>query len=286
MPSVCGTCDTALVDAGTRLYCPNPECKKRLLHRLEKWIDVLEIRELGVKLIRQLYEKGRVHHIEDLYTLTVEELSEYERMAETSAAKVIRHIMSPRVLSLSAFIAGFDFEGIGELVMDKVTDAGFDTLEKLENASVKDLSEVFGLGEITAKTIADGIAEAKPHIDAVLSHNVISIKVPLSEDEQPLKGYSFCFTGELFSMKRSEAEAKVKALGGSAKPSVTKDLSFLVTNDTKSGSGKNKKANELGIPIINENDFLAILSGSSAIGTFGNETVKKNFTQGNLFTDE
>ncbi len=286
MPSVCGTCDTALVDAGTRLYCPNPECKKRLLHRLEKWIDVLEIRELGVKLIRQLYEKGRVHHIEDLYTLTVEELSEYERMAETSAAKVIRHIMSPRVLSLSAFIAGFDFEGIGELVMDKVTDAGFDTLEKLENASVKDLSEVFGLGEITAKTIADGIAEAKSHIDAVLSHNVISIKVPLSEDEQPLKGYSFCFTGELFSMKRSEAEAKVKALGGSAKPSVTKDLSFLVTNDTKSGSGKNKKANELGIPIINENDFLAILSGSSVIGTFGNETVKKNFTQGDLFSEE
>jgi DNA ligase (NAD+) len=283
MPSVCGTCNTTLIDAGTRLYCPNPDCKKRLLHRLEKWIDVLEIRELGEKLIRQLYEKGRVHHIEDLYTLTVDELAAYERMAETSAAKVIRHIRNPRALSLSAFIAGFDFEGIGETIMDKVAAAGFDTLEKLESASVKDLSEVFGLGEITAKVIVDGIAESKNHIEAVLSHQVISIKLPLSDDEQPLKGKSFCFTGELISIKRNEAEAKVKVLGGAAKSSVTKDLSFLVTNDKDSGSGKNKKANELGIPIINEKEFLAIIDNPSKIDEKKQSKPKGNIVQGDLF---
>jgi DNA ligase (NAD+) len=259
LPATCGTCNTALVDAGTRLYCPNPDCQKRLLHRLEKWVDVLDIRELGEKLIRQLYEKGRVHHIADLYTLTAEELANYERMGETSAAKVIKHIRSPRELPLAAFIKGFDFDSIGETIMDKVAAAGFDTLEKLEKASVEDLSQIFGLGEITAKVIVESFAEAKPHIDAVLAQNIISIKQPLSDDEQPLKGKSFCFTGELLTMKRSEAEAKAKALGGSAKSSVGKDLSYLVTNDKESGSGKNKKAAELGIPIINETEFLALL---------------------------
>lgn len=281
IPRECGTCHTALVDAGTRLYCPNIECKKRLLHRLEKWVGVLDIRELGEKLIRQLYEKDRVHQIEDLYTLTAEELAGYDRMGDASAAKVVRHIMAPRELSLAAFIAGFDFEGVGETIMDKVTDAGFNTLEKLENASVSDLAEVFGLGEITAKTIADGIIEAKPHMDAVLARKVISIKKPPAGDEQPLKGYSFCFTGELLSMKRSEGEAKIKALGGTAKSSVTRDLSFLVTNNPGSGSGKNKKAEELGIPIINEEVLLAIIKDPSKAETFTKPRV--TITQGNLF---
>ncbi|MDE6068363.1 MAG: BRCT domain-containing protein, partial [Treponemataceae bacterium] len=75
-----------------------------------------------------------------------------------------------------------------------------------------------------------------------------------------LAGKSFCFTGELSTMKRAEAESLVKKSGGAVKSSVTKDLSFLVTNDTKSGSDKNAKAAKFGIPIINEKEFLAMLN--------------------------
>ena len=258
-PANCTVCDTDLVDAGTRLYCPNAGCPKRLHHRLEKWVKVLDIRELGEKLIRQLFDKERVRQIADLYTLKPEELAAYDRMGELSAAKVIRHIATPRELSLAVFVAGFDLEGVAETTMEKVSAAGFDTLEKLRNASVEELAEVHGLGEITAGVIVDGIKETAAEMDAVLAACIISIADPPPET-LPLRGLSFCFTGELSSMKRPQAEEKIRALGASAKTSVVKGLSFLVTNDPESGSSKNKKARSLGISIIDEEGFLAILA--------------------------
>ncbi|MDR1444274.1 MAG: NAD-dependent DNA ligase LigA, partial [Treponema sp.] len=218
-PVTCGSCGSALEDGGTRLFCPNTDCPKRLHHRLEKWISVLDIRELGEKLLRQLFNSGRVRHIADLYTLGAEELAEYERMGELSAAKVLRHIRSPRELSLAAFIAGFDFEGVAELIMDRVVLAGFDTLEKLRSAAAADLAAVYGLGDITARTISEGLTECAAEIDAVLAAGVISIAPPAAAETQPFRGLGFCFTGELSLMKRSRAEEKVKALGGSVKSS-------------------------------------------------------------------
>jgi DNA ligase (NAD+) len=259
-PVSCSVCGAALVDAGTRLYCPNTGCAKRLLHRLEKWVSVLDIRELGDKLLRQLFDKERVRRIPDLYTLTAQELSVYERMGELSAAKVVRHIQTKRELSLSVFAAGFDLEGVAETTMEKAVLAGFNTLEKIRQASVEDLSSIYGFGEITAKIIVDGLIETASEMDAALAAGVISIAQPPEEDAQPLRGLSFCFTGELASVKRNQAEEKIKALGASAKSSVVKGLSYLVTNDTGSGSAKNKKARELGIPIINEEEFLALLA--------------------------
>jgi DNA ligase (NAD+) len=282
-PVKCETCGTDLTDEDTRLLCPNPLCPKRLLHRLEKWVSVLDIRELGEKLICQLFDGGRVQRIADFYTLEAGELAEYERMGELSAAKVIRHIRGRRELSLAAFIAGFDFEGVGETIMEKVTAAGFNTLEKLRAASREELAAVYGLGEITAGTIVEGLAETAAEMDRVLGFGIISIAPPPNEDRQPLKGFSFCFTGELRSMKRSQAEEKVKALGAGAKSSVVKDLSYLVTNDPESGSGKNKKARELGIPIIGEDAFLAILAGSARAGTGKNSGSGKKNAQEELF---
>jgi DNA ligase (NAD+) len=289
-PDTCGSCGTKLEDAGTRLFCPNPDCTKRLLHRIQKWVSVLDIRELGEKLIQQLFDKERVRRLADLYTLSAEELSLYDRMGELSAAKVVRHIMTPRELSLSAFIAGFDFEGVGELIMEKAAASGFDTLEKLRAASVEDLAGVYGLGEITAKTIYDELRTSAAEIDGVLARRIISIAPPPDAETQPLKGYSFCFTGELVSIKRNQAEEKVKAAGGSAKPSVVKDLSFLVTNDRESGSAKNLKARKLGIAIISEKEFLAMLANPALAEDFksqygGEETTKpkKETAQGDLF---
>jgi DNA ligase (NAD+) len=266
-PSRCG-CGAGLVDAGTRLYCPNPDCPKRLLHRLEKWTSVLDIRELGEKLLRQLFDQGRVRHIADLYTLTAGELAEYERMGELSAAKVIRHITAPRELSLAAFVAGFDLEGVGDLIMEKAVSAGFDTLEKLRRAPEQDLAAVYGLGEITARVIASGLVETAAEMDQALASGIITIAPPPLAEAQPLRGLSFCFTGELSSMKRPEAEKKIKALGALAKSSVVKDLSFLVTNDPGSGSAKNRKARELGVAVIDEDAFCAILADPALAETY------------------
>ena len=258
-PETCTSCNSSLEDAGTRLYCPNPACPKRLHHRLEKWVSTLDIRELGEKLLRQLFDSGRVRVIPDLYSITAAIIADFERMGELSAAKVIRHIGSKRELSLSAFVAGFDFEGVGELIMEKVVLSGYDTMDKIRRATVEELSEVYGLGEITARTIVQGLAECSAEMDRVLSTGIITIAPPKEAGKVPLKGFSFCFTGELKKMKRNQAEEKVKTLGGQVKSSVVKDLSYLVTNDPESGSAKNKKAHDLGVKIIDEEAFLKLV---------------------------
>jgi DNA ligase (NAD+) len=258
-PVTC-SCGAVLVDEGTRLYCPNQDCPKKALHRLEKWLSVLNIMEFGPAILKRLFESGRVVSIADLYTLEPEELAAYDRMGATSAKKVLQNLRSRNTVSLADFVAGFDIEGLGVLMVEKAAAAGFDTLEKLRNAPPEVLAGIDGFGEITAKALSAGLADLAAAMDRVLSTGVLSIRAA-DESAGPLGGKSFCFTGELLSMKRSIAEARVKNLGGSTRASVAKGLSYLVTNDPKSGSGKNRKARELGIPVIGEEEFLAILDG-------------------------
>ncbi len=87
-PEFCEACKTKLKNEGTRLFCPNINCPKLIHHRIEKWINVLDIRDFGVTLIKNLFDMGRIKSIPDLYTLTIEELSEMERMGALSAKKV------------------------------------------------------------------------------------------------------------------------------------------------------------------------------------------------------
>lgn len=257
LPQQCGVCGTVLVDEGTRLYCPNAACPKRLLHRLQKWITVMGILELGDKLINRLFEKGRVTNIADLYTLEPGELAQYDRMGELTADKVVHNIRKKREIPLAAFVAGFDFEGIGEVLMEAVVAAGYNTLEKLRAASIEQLVAVYGIAKDRAAAIKENLEQTTAEIDEVLKYITIA---PPKATGLPLEGVSFCFTGELITMKRQEAEAKVKALGGTAKSSVVKDLSYLVTNTPKSGSAKNKKARELGVSIIDEAAFRKLIS--------------------------
>ncbi len=287
VPTSCGTCGSALVDAGTRLYCPNPDCPKRIHHRLEKWISVLDIREFGDKLLQRLFESGRLRRGADLYTLSAEELAALDRMGTLSAAKVFRHLRTERRLGLAAFVAGFDFEGVGETIMAKVADAGFDTLEKLRAARADELAGVYGLGEITARTILEGLAETRTDMDAVLAAGIVSLAPPPRADAVPLRGYSFCFTGELATMKRGAAEEQLKNLGAQVKAGVVRDLSFLVTNDAQSGSAKNKKARSLGVPQIDETVFMRLLNDPGSVNAIKSAAQHANATaQGVLFDED
>lgn len=257
MPSSCSSCGTPLVDAGTRLYCPNTSCPKRLHHRIEKWVSVLDIKALGDLLLARLFEAGRLTAISDLYELSADDLVAMERMGEKSAAKVVASIRRKRELTLAQFVAGFDLEGIGETIMDKVVLAGFDTLEALRRARVEELAMVHGLGDILAQTVFDGLAETRDDMDRVLQSGCVTIRIPPAD--APLKGCSFCFTGELLSMKRNAAKARVTALGGICKDSVSKDLTYLVSNEGPDSSTKSRKAASLGITVLDEKAFIALL---------------------------
>ncbi len=255
-PDTCSACGTPLSDEGTRLFCPNAACPKIAHHRVEKWISVLDVRDFGVGLIARLFETGRVRSISDLYTLTLPELAAVDRMGEKSAAKVLRSLASRREVDLAAFVAGFDIEGIGETMVEKLVSAGYATLDALLEASAEDFAAVPQFGEILAKALRSGLDSLSAEMRFLVDSGVMSIRPPA--EPGPLSGLSFCFTGELSGMKRPEAEALVKRLGGTVKSAVVKGLSFLVTNDPSSGSSKNAKARSLGIPLVDEAGFLAM----------------------------
>ena len=141
-------------------------------------------------------------------------------------------------------------------VFYKLVSAGFNSLEKLLNACVDEVASVYGFAEIMAKTFVNGLKENAEEMK-ILSSIYVNI---IEKESGSLSGKSFCFTGELVTMKRADAENLVKNAGGSCKSSLTKDLSYLVTNDTTSGSSKNVKAAKLGIPIISEKEFLQMIN--------------------------
>ncbi len=263
-PEICSTCGSRLIDEGTRLYCPGKDCSKRILHRLLKWVSVVDIRDLGETLVRSLFRDKVVQSVTDIYNLTVEKITPYflneesisQEKKSLGAEKVYRSIQNHRSVSLSKFIAGFDIEGIGETIVEKLIEAGYNSLDSLFEATQEQIAGVYGFADILAETFVQGLKENKEEMKNLIQSGALTVE---QIEGGKLVGKSFCFTGELRSMKRADAQNLVKQNGGSVKSSVVKGLSYLVTNDTASGSSKNKKAAELGIPVINEEAFLALL---------------------------
>ncbi|MCR4900726.1 MAG: NAD-dependent DNA ligase LigA [Treponema sp.] len=263
-PFICETCGSKLVDEGSRLFCPNKECPKRVLHQLLKFQQVIDIRDLGETLITSLFNDGRLKSISDIYSLQVEDLMPYflnEESMESEkrslgAEKVYKSIQAHKSMSLPVFIAGFDIEGFGETLAEKLVHSGFNDLEKLLTATEDQIADVYGFAQIMAHTIVTGLAENADEMRSLVNNGIITIE---SGGNGKLAGKSFCFTGELITMNRNDAQQLVKANGGMIKTSVTKDLTYLVTNDTSSGSSKNVKAAQFGIPVITEEEFLKLV---------------------------
>ena len=263
-PVICETCGSKLVDEGSRLFCPNKECPKRVLHQLLKFQQVIDIRDLGETLITSLFNDGRLKSISDIYSLQVEDLMPYflnEESMESEkrslgAEKVYKSIQAHKSMSLPVFIAGFDIEGFGETLAEKLVHSGFNDLEKLLTATEDQIADVYGFAQIMAHTIVTGLAENADEMRSLVNNGIITIE---SGGNGKLAGKSFCFTGELVTMNRNDAQQLVKANGGMIKTSVTKDLTYLVTNDTSSGSSKNVKAAQFGIPVITEEEFLKLV---------------------------
>lgn len=265
IPCKCSTCGTPLVDEGTRLYCPNRSCNKKVLHQLLKWVAVVDIRDLGETLVTSLFKTGKVKSIGDFYALTVQDLTPYFLDNESlesgkkslGAEKVFNSIQSHKKIPLAKFISGFDIEGIGETVVETLMQSGYSTLDKMLSASEPQIASVYRFAEILAHTFVSGLQENRSEMEQLVSSG--TIELVQGEKKGTLSGLSFCFTGEMKTMKRADAQNLVKENGGSVKSSVVKGLSYLVTNDTTSGSSKNRKAAELGVPVINEDEFLKLV---------------------------
>ncbi len=258
IPTICEVCNTPLVNEGTRLFCPNETCPKRLYHRIVKWIKKLEVKHFSEKLmLKPLFDSGKIKTIADLYTLQISDLTRFEQVKEISAKKALDNLLAVQEVPLAKFIAGFDIENIGEDLTQRVVDEGFDTLEKIKDASIHQLSQVDGLAELTATYLLDGVNALYPEMKAVLDINKIKIKEAKTMGGI-LEGMTFCFTGKLETMKRAEAEQLVKDHGGEAKSGVVKNLTYLVTNSTEP-TAKYVKAQGQNSKIISEQQFLEMI---------------------------
>jgi len=160
-------------------------------------------------------------------------------------------------IDLEIFVAGLNIKGISESIAKSLISAGYDTINKMFDATIDQLIQIKGIELVTAEKINKGF-KSKLNVIKNLLDIGITIKKPLIITDGKLKDLSFCVTGSLVTMKRKDFEDIVKKNGGQLK-SVGKGLSYLLTNDPNSGSEKNNKAQELCIKLITEDQFLAMI---------------------------
>lgn len=252
-PANCPECQSPTHFVGSYLKCTNPkECIKAKKGKIIKFIKTMNILEWGDKLVDQLFETGLVNKISDLYSLTAKQLAELERMGDKSAERCISAIQERKSISLERFLGSIGIPGINESTFKLIIDAGYDDFDKIVGLTEDQLNDIKGLGEVKSKSIVDFFATHLEETKNIKKHLAIGAK------GTKLKNQAFCFTGTF--KDRKGMEEMVKQNGGSVKDNVGKGTTYLVTNDTTSGSSKNKKAQEAGIPILSEEEFIKLVN--------------------------
>lgn len=262
MPTHCPSCGTEAVkpEGEAVLRCPNEECPKKIQERVKYFASrtALDIEGLGEKQCEQLTQSGLVRDVADLYSITKEQLLEFERMGEKLATKILANIDASKTRPLNRLIAGLGIRHIGEHSAE-VLASHFGTLERLQAASVDELAGVYEIGRRTAESIRAFFDE--PRNQETLQKLLDAGVKPQAHSNAPqsdrFASKSFVFTGTLTKLKRDEAEAMVKRLGGRAGSSVSKQTSYLVAGE-EAGS-KLTKAQQLGVPVLTEEEFLQMV---------------------------
>lgn len=227
--------------------------KRRLKHFASR--PAFDIEGLGKETAALLVESGLANTFDEIFTLTEGDLLELEGFAEISAKKLIDAIKGRRRVSLSRLLYGLSIDHVGEETA-RLLSQHFKTLKKLRAASVEDLAVVKGIGGVVAQSVHDWLRDSVKSkiLDRLLEHlTVVADEAPASGK---LAGKTFVLTGTL-SMPREEAEAKIRALGGTAGSSVSKKTSYLVAGE--SAGTKLDKAHSLGVQVLSEEEFARML---------------------------
>jgi DNA ligase (NAD+) len=261
-PTHCEFCGKRLIKDGAHIICPNPNCPEQIAHRIEKWINTQDIKFIGESTIRKLVNKGLISSIADLYKPDfLDLLLTDDSIGKKNAVKICDSINQHRSVSLSNFIGGFDIDHVGTRIVDSLIDNGFDSLDKIINASNADLCMCVGINHVLANHIKNGIFKVSSEMDKVLEQNVII--------EDPRKGGLFegktaCFTGSFMIYPRKELEKIFSSLGGKVSGKVSANTLFLVSNEgASSTSNKTQAAIQYNIPIITESYFISMIRGTT-----------------------
>jgi DNA ligase (NAD+) len=268
MPDRCPVCGTP-VEAPERevvVRCPNPRCPAVLKRRIGHFVSrgALDIEGVGEKLIDQLVDGGHVARLADLYALDEATLAGLERMGETSARNVLAGIERSRTQGLARLVYGLGILHVGETVAEKLAEH-WGTLEALRAASLEELQGVSGIGPSVAESVRAFFDDPEEAANlALMLERGVRPAAPVRSAGGPLAGQTFLFTGTLAGLSRREAQERVKALGATLLSGVSANLSVLVAGD-KPGS-KLKKAQELGVRVLDEAAFLQLIQSAGAPG--------------------
>lgn len=244
------------------LYCDNPDCdaKKSKAFTLFVSRDALNVDGLSESTLEKFLARGFLHSFADLFRLNryQEEITQMEGFGEKSWQNLSESLNRARNTTLPRLIYGLGIENIG-VANAKLLCRQFDyDINALKNASVEELAEIDGIGEVIAGSIYDFFHSEKSmeQLDDLLTELVIEEK-PMQEGSQMLEGMSFVVTGSLTHFEnRNALKEEIERRGGKVTGSVTGKTVCLINNDTASQSSKNKKAKELGVQILSEEDFM------------------------------
>lgn len=268
IPKTCPVCqgktEVRQVSNAKALYCTNPDCQAKHVKAFTLFVsrDALNIEGLSEATLEKFIARGYIREFADIYHLDryAEEIQEMEGFGEKSYRNLLASIEKSRTTTLPRVIYGLGIAGIG-LANAKVIckEFGYDE-ERLMAASVEELNAVPGVGDVLAGAFADYFA--KPvHVERFhrLLKELDIQKEQVEAKRQIFAGVNFVITGSVEHFaNRGEVKELIESLGGKVTGSVTSKTNYLINNDAASTSSKNKKANELGIPIISEEQFLAM----------------------------
>ena len=269
IPKVCPVCGGATeirsISNAKALYCTNPECQAKQLKSYALFVsrDALNIDGLSEATLEKFIARGFIHDFADLFHLEQhrEEICEMDGFGEKSYNNLITSVEKARETTLPRLIYGLGIANIGlanaKLICKEI---GHDP-ERVKDLTAEDLAAIDGIGDVIAGNYVAYFADAE-HRD-LFEKLLKEVKLPEEQEdvgEQTFAGMNFVITGSVEHFaNRNEVKALIESKGGKVTGSVTSKTHYLINNNVESTSSKNKKAKDLGIPIITEEDFLRML---------------------------
>jgi len=263
IPQQCPVCGHQTEVEGAYLICPNDLCQGLSLGNLLRWTNSLEIMDISEKTIEALYNAKRLKTPADYYRLQHSDISTLPGYGERSAIKILSHLKDAMKIDLPTFISGLNIRNFGSRTAETLVESGFDTIEKMQKATVNDLISIKGIQTKTAEAIVTGLKAKEDVIKDLLDVGIsFKIKDKVQIKGNLLVGLSFCFTGSINKIDdkgnrytRDMMHQLVIENSGTVEEGVKKGLSHLVVADPNSVSGKAQKARQLNINILSESDF-------------------------------
>ena len=261
LPCSCPICGapTQKDEDGAFLRCTGAECPAQLARNISHFVsrDAMDIEGLGSAIVEALIEKGLLKTPADIYYLTLEQMKSLWQKGDVAAKKLLSAIEASKEQDVSRLIYALGIRQVGAKT-GKVLAAEFGNLDNLMAADIETLTQVSDVGEVTAKNIADWFAQPQSqHMIQQLRDAGVNFESKRFITDARFAGMTFVLTGALSKFTREEATEKIELFGGKASGSVSKKTTYVVVGEN--AGSKERKARELGIPILSEDDFLAMI---------------------------